>query len=155
MEQSFKKDVLREVREGDGRILLHDEVEERPNVFSIIPIWENVTEDDIMTPRDVFELIKKEGYRVCTLLKLTTLLCFSISLLDRLRTCGDSMSALPFYQQLIPTEGRFRPTNKHPYRPHFHSCWAGSNPVYLRREISSSIVRWAEEGLRRGWSLPV
>ncbi|KAF9453485.1 hypothetical protein P691DRAFT_780955 [Macrolepiota fuliginosa MF-IS2] len=64
MEQSFKKDVLREVRMGDGRILLHDEVEERPGVFSIIPIWENVTEDDIMTPRDAFELIKKEGYRI-------------------------------------------------------------------------------------------
>jgi hypothetical protein len=69
MEQSFKKDVLREVRSGDGRILLHDEVEERPGVFSIIPIWENVTEDDIMTPRDVFELIKKEGYRVCSISK--------------------------------------------------------------------------------------
>ncbi|KXN91655.1 Paladin [Leucoagaricus sp. SymC.cos] len=64
MEESFKKDVLREVRAGDGRILLHDEVEERPGVFSIIPIWENVTENDIMTPRDVFELIKKEGYRI-------------------------------------------------------------------------------------------
>lgn len=64
MEESFKKDVLREVKAGDGRILLHDEVEERPGVFSIIPIWENVTENDIMTPRDVFELIKKEGYRV-------------------------------------------------------------------------------------------
>lgn len=76
MEGSFKKDVLREVREGDGRILLHDEVEERPNVFSIIPIWENVTEDDIMTPRDVFELIKKEGYRVCDLVKTCNSLCF-------------------------------------------------------------------------------
>ncbi|KAJ3567855.1 hypothetical protein NP233_g6086 [Leucocoprinus birnbaumii] len=64
MEESFKKDVLREVRAGEGRILLHDEVEERPGVFTIIPIWENVTEDDIMTPRDVFELIKKDGYRI-------------------------------------------------------------------------------------------
>ncbi|KAF5359127.1 hypothetical protein D9756_003293 [Leucocoprinus leucothites] len=64
MEESFKRDVLREVRAGDGRILLHDEVEERPGAFSIIPIWENVTEDDIMTPRDVFELIKKAGYRI-------------------------------------------------------------------------------------------
>lgn len=67
MEESFKKDVLCEVRAGDGRILLHDEVEERPGVFTIIPIWEIVTEDDIMTPRDVFELIKKEGYKVSDL----------------------------------------------------------------------------------------
>lgn len=69
MEESFKRDVLCEVRVGNGRILLHDEVEERPGVFSIIPIWENVTKDDIMTPRDVFELIKKEGYRVRTSLE--------------------------------------------------------------------------------------
>lgn len=64
MEKSFKKDVLREVRAGEGRILLHDEVEERPNHFAIVPIWENVSEEDIMTPRDVFELMVKEGYKI-------------------------------------------------------------------------------------------
>jgi len=65
MEDSFKKDILREVRQGVGRILLHDEVEERPGVFSIIPIWEVVEEKDIMTPRDVFNLIVAQGYHVC------------------------------------------------------------------------------------------
>ena len=64
MEKSFKKDVLRELSKGNGRILLHDEVEERPGVFSIIPIWEVVSDVDIMTPRDVFDLIIKEGYQV-------------------------------------------------------------------------------------------
>lgn len=64
MEGKFKQDVLRELRAGDGRILLHDEVEERPGVFSIIPIWETVTEDDIMTPRDVFDVMVKEGYQI-------------------------------------------------------------------------------------------
>ncbi|EMD34003.1 hypothetical protein CERSUDRAFT_117523 [Gelatoporia subvermispora B] len=64
MEDSLKKDVLREIRESGGRILLHDEVEERPGVFSIIPIWENVEESDIMTPRDVYSLVMKEGYKV-------------------------------------------------------------------------------------------
>jgi len=64
MENSFKKDILRELRQGEGRILLHDEVEERPGVFSIIPIWEVVNEEDIMTPRDVFNLIIKQGYHV-------------------------------------------------------------------------------------------
>lgn len=67
MEGTFKKDVLREVRAGNGRILLHDEVEERPGVFAIIPIWEHVSEDDIMTPRDVFNLMNREGYKVTTL----------------------------------------------------------------------------------------
>ncbi|KIP04476.1 hypothetical protein PHLGIDRAFT_75887 [Phlebiopsis gigantea 11061_1 CR5-6] len=64
MEEKLKEDVLREVRAGGGRILLHDEVEERPGVFSIIPIWEQVSEEDIMTPRNVFELMVKEGFHV-------------------------------------------------------------------------------------------
>ena len=67
MEQSFKKDVVRELRQGNGRVLLHDEVEERPGVFSIIPIWEVVSENQIMTPRDVYNLIIDEGYKVRTL----------------------------------------------------------------------------------------
>ncbi|KAI0768012.1 inositol hexakisphosphate-domain-containing protein [Trametes elegans] len=64
MEDSLKRDVLQEVREGQGRILLHDEVEERPGSFAIIPIWEQVEEEDIMTPRDVYNLMVKEGYKV-------------------------------------------------------------------------------------------
>lgn len=64
MEQSFKKDVIRELTQGNGRILLHDEVEERPGVFTIIPIWEVVSEDQIMTPRDVYNLMINEGYKV-------------------------------------------------------------------------------------------
>ena len=64
MEKSFKKDVLQELKAGNGRILLHDEVEERPGVFSIVPLWETVSEEDIMTPRDVFNLMTKEGFKV-------------------------------------------------------------------------------------------
>jgi len=67
MEQSFKKDILRELRAGGGRILLHDEVEERPGVFSIIPLWETVSEGDILTPRDVMDLVAREGYKVVAL----------------------------------------------------------------------------------------
>jgi hypothetical protein len=64
MEESFKNDVLQELRRGKGRILLHDEVEERPGVFSIGPLWEHVEEVDIMTPRDVFQLMVREGFHV-------------------------------------------------------------------------------------------
>ena len=66
MEDNLKRDVIREVRAGSGRILLHDEVEERPGVFSIIPIWEQVEEKDIMTPGDVYNLMVQEGYKVGT-----------------------------------------------------------------------------------------
>ncbi|KAK0446168.1 inositol hexakisphosphate-domain-containing protein [Armillaria borealis] len=64
MEHNFKRDVLRELRAGKGRILLHDEVEERPGVFSIIPLWEEVEEKDILTPRDVFDLMTAEGFKL-------------------------------------------------------------------------------------------
>ncbi|KAG6856508.1 hypothetical protein H0H87_003701 [Tephrocybe sp. NHM501043] len=64
MEYSFKKDVLRELRAGDGRILLHDELEDRPGTFSVVPVWETVTEDEILTPKDVIDAIRKEGYRI-------------------------------------------------------------------------------------------
>ncbi|KAK0194057.1 inositol hexakisphosphate-domain-containing protein, partial [Armillaria mellea] len=64
MEHNFKRDVLRELRAGKGRILLHDEVEERPGVFSIIPLWEEVEERDILTPRDVFDLMAAEGFKL-------------------------------------------------------------------------------------------
>jgi len=64
MEEDFKRDVLREVRARGGRILLHDEVEDRPGVFTIVPIWEHVEESDIMTPRQAFENAVSEGYKV-------------------------------------------------------------------------------------------
>ncbi|KAJ7873158.1 inositol hexakisphosphate-domain-containing protein [Mycena leptocephala] len=64
MEESFKKDVLRELRANEGRVLLHDEVEERPGSFAIVPLWETVSEADILTPRDVFSLMKIEGFKI-------------------------------------------------------------------------------------------
>ena len=51
MEISLKRDVQREVKRGNGRILLHDEVEHAPGQYTITPEWETVTEDEIMTPR--------------------------------------------------------------------------------------------------------
>jgi hypothetical protein len=63
MEVTLKGDAQRELRRGDGTLLLHDE-EEHQGSFSPIPIWENAGEDDIMTPRDVYNKLIHEGYRV-------------------------------------------------------------------------------------------
>jgi hypothetical protein len=68
MEESFKKDVLRELKANAGRVLLHDEVEDRSG-FSIVPLWETVSEADILTPRDVFNLMAKEGFNVSLLIR--------------------------------------------------------------------------------------
>ncbi|KAE8218173.1 hypothetical protein CF319_g7897 [Tilletia indica] len=48
----------------NGRVLLHDEVEGQRGNFEVIPIWETVGENDVLTPREVYELVISEGYRV-------------------------------------------------------------------------------------------
>jgi hypothetical protein len=64
METQLKEDVLREIHAGQGRILLHDEVETKPGSYEIIPIWESVSDNDIMTPRELYEGVIQEGYHV-------------------------------------------------------------------------------------------
>ena len=64
IEKSLKEDVLREVRNLDGKLLLHDELETEHGTFEIVPQWEKVTAEDILTPQDVFELIRQEGFKV-------------------------------------------------------------------------------------------
>ncbi|ORY34932.1 inositol hexakisphosphate-domain-containing protein [Naematelia encephala] len=64
MEVMLKDDVLKEIRAGDSRLLLHDEVETKPGTFEIIPIWETVKEGDVMTPRELYEGVIREKYQV-------------------------------------------------------------------------------------------
>ncbi|KAG8748240.1 hypothetical protein FRC10_007629 [Ceratobasidium sp. 414] len=64
MEVNLKKDVEREVFEFEGQVLLHDEVETQPGSFDITAQWEPLTIEDIRTPKDVFQLMIQEGYRV-------------------------------------------------------------------------------------------
>lgn len=64
MEIALKQDVQQELVRGGGKILLHDEIEESPGNYRITPLFETVTEDNVMTPQDVFELMIGEGYKV-------------------------------------------------------------------------------------------
>ena len=64
MEVQLKNDVLAEIRQDDGRILLHDEVETKPGSYEIIPIWETIDASEVMTPREMYEGAIKEGYHV-------------------------------------------------------------------------------------------
>ncbi|CAD6973573.1 unnamed protein product, partial [Tilletia controversa] len=64
MEKALKQDVLKEAAVRNGRLLLHDEVEGQRGNFEVIPVWENVGENDVLTPREVYELVISEGYRV-------------------------------------------------------------------------------------------
>jgi hypothetical protein len=64
MEATLKQDVLREIRSGDGKLLLHDEVETKPGIYEIIPIWEAVEESDVMTPKELYQMVTDEAYNV-------------------------------------------------------------------------------------------
>jgi hypothetical protein len=64
METVLKRDVQREIIANEGRILLHDEVEEAPGRFTITAQWESVRVNDVMTPRDLFNMMVQEGYQV-------------------------------------------------------------------------------------------
>jgi len=63
MEEALKNDVLNEIIDRGGRVLLHDEVEENGK-FIVTAVWETVDQKQIMTPREVFNLMKEEGYLV-------------------------------------------------------------------------------------------
>lgn len=63
MEESFKSDVLIELK-TQGRILLHDELETSPGQFDIVPIWEEVEPEDVMTPKELYQQVVGEGYRL-------------------------------------------------------------------------------------------
>jgi hypothetical protein len=95
MEQTLKQDVLREIRAGEGRLLLHDEVETKPGAYEIIPIWEAVEESDVMTPKELYEMITKEAYQVDY---------------ERVAVVRDLQSGLTRYLQ-------YRPTSKLPCQP--------------------------------------
>jgi len=64
MENNMKKDLQDEVQANMGKILLHDELEDPPGVYTITPQFETISEKDIMTPREMFDLMIAEGYKV-------------------------------------------------------------------------------------------
>ena len=64
MEVALKNDVLAEIRSDTGRLLLHDECETKPGSFEIVPIWETVERDEVMTPRELYESVIRENYHV-------------------------------------------------------------------------------------------
>jgi hypothetical protein len=64
MEEQLKRDVLKEIHDGNGRLLLHDEVETKPGVYEIIPIWETLDKGDVMTPKELYADVIGEKYQV-------------------------------------------------------------------------------------------
>ncbi|KAJ4847728.1 hypothetical protein Tsubulata_006902 [Turnera subulata] len=65
IEARLKEDIVSEVKQSGGRILLHRE-EHNPetNQSSVIGYWENIIADDVKTPAEVYAALKDEGYDI-------------------------------------------------------------------------------------------
>ncbi|KAK4055018.1 hypothetical protein OIO90_003359 [Microbotryomycetes sp. JL221] len=64
MESALKEDLLAEARNNNGKILLHDEIVEPDGSFTVTAVWEDVSPEDILTPREVFARMREEGIKV-------------------------------------------------------------------------------------------
>lgn len=64
MELQLKADVIKEIREGNFKLLLHDEVETKAGMYEIVPVWETVAEENVMTPLELYQQVQDEGYHV-------------------------------------------------------------------------------------------
>lgn len=65
MEARLKEDILDEVRQFGGRILLHrEEYDPSTNQSNVVGYWENILADDVKTPAEVYSALKDEGYDI-------------------------------------------------------------------------------------------
>ncbi|KAI9351265.1 inositol hexakisphosphate-domain-containing protein [Obelidium mucronatum] len=63
MEQQMKLDCIAELKRYGGRLLLHSE-ELTSSGFSILPVWESCSVEEIETPLEVYQSIVSENYQV-------------------------------------------------------------------------------------------
>ncbi|KAH7442546.1 hypothetical protein KP509_03G093600 [Ceratopteris richardii] len=62
MERRLKEDILSEASRSSGRVLLHrEEFNPVSNKTDIIGYWEAINSDDVCTPVEMYENLKKEG----------------------------------------------------------------------------------------------
>ncbi|KAI7872941.1 inositol hexakisphosphate-domain-containing protein [Spinellus fusiger] len=64
MEDRMRLDVLEELKEYNGHLLLHDEEVTEKGGFTLVPLWETVPTEFVETPAQAFQSIIDEGYQV-------------------------------------------------------------------------------------------
>eukprot|EP00268_Persea_americana_P018041 TRINITY_DN18855_c0_g1_i4.p1 TRINITY_DN18855_c0_g1~~TRINITY_DN18855_c0_g1_i4.p1 ORF type:complete len:1287 (-),score=280.78 TRINITY_DN18855_c0_g1_i4:321-4181(-) len=65
MEARMKEDIIAEVTQSGGRILLHrEEYNPALNISNVIGYWENVLSDDVKTPAEVYAALKNGGFNI-------------------------------------------------------------------------------------------
>ncbi|ESW35260.1 hypothetical protein PHAVU_001G220000 [Phaseolus vulgaris] len=65
MEARLKEDILAEIRQSGGRMLLHrEEYNPSTNQSGVVGYWENIRADDLKTPAEVYSALKDDGYDI-------------------------------------------------------------------------------------------
>ncbi|KAH9622269.1 hypothetical protein KSS87_001369 [Heliosperma pusillum] len=65
METRLKEDIILEVTQSGGRMLLHrEEYSPTLNQSSVVGYWENIFTEDVKTPAEVFATLKDEGFDI-------------------------------------------------------------------------------------------
>jgi hypothetical protein len=63
IEARLKEDILSEVKQLDGWLLLHqEEFNAATNQCSVLGYWEHIGLEDVMTPAEVYSRLKDQGY---------------------------------------------------------------------------------------------
>ena len=63
MESRLKEDILKEARRYKGVVLVHEEQRTKDSdVTKVVPVW--LAADEVKTPRELFQTVKEEGYRI-------------------------------------------------------------------------------------------
>ncbi|MBA0731508.1 hypothetical protein Golax_020635, partial [Gossypium laxum] len=99
MEARLKEDILSEVRQSGGRMLLHrEEYCPSSNQSSVVGYWENIFPDDVKTPAEVYAALKDEGYNIAyRRIPLTREREALPSDVDEIQNCRDESSACYLY----------------------------------------------------------
>ncbi|KAB2003186.1 hypothetical protein ES319_D11G113500v1 [Gossypium barbadense] len=99
MEARLKEDILSEVRQSGGQMLLHrEEYNPSSNHSSVVGYWENIFADDVKTPAEVYATLKDEGYNIVyKRIPLTREREALASDVDEIQSCKDDSSGCYLY----------------------------------------------------------
>ncbi|KAG4186306.1 hypothetical protein ERO13_A08G035200v2 [Gossypium hirsutum] len=99
MEARLKEDILSEVRQSGGRMLLHrEEFSPSSNQSSVVGYWENIFTDDVKTAAELYAALKDEGYNIeYRRIPLTREREALASDVDEIQNCQDDSSGCYLY----------------------------------------------------------
>ncbi|TYJ09245.1 hypothetical protein E1A91_A11G128200v1 [Gossypium mustelinum] len=99
MEARLKEDILSEVRESGGRMLVHrEEFSPSSNQSSVVGYWENIFTDDVKIAVELYAALKDEGYNIeYRMILLTREREALASDVDEIQNCQDDSSGCYLY----------------------------------------------------------